>query len=573
MLLGFTMKAQDYTLEFYAGDFMYGTPLDSVQITNVTQNTTLTIGGSDVLNLRGVVGVENPKNEQNFTLYPNPSTDETRVVFTMPNSGRAIAEVFDLTGKRLALFEQHLSSGLQTFMLKNFGKGVFVFSLTVEETSFSQKFVSNGTKAGSAEISLISSEQTNSEQLKSQKEIIQMQYNEGDALKFVGYSGRFISQVNEVSDFVTAQTISLAFQFYNGDYYISGDTSPLSHFGTFGKMKQTYNEFDQSLRTGFNELMLPISADAAGFQIVTMINGNLQYLNIVTSEQVILAGENSQIHGNVTMGTFSFSSEPTTVFTVPSDGLYNIVIDETTQKFAIVPVSYFGVIGGAVASGWGSDMQLETLTPFNFERWDFELTDVIFNDDTFKFRYSNGWKVILQDGTNGDGLSINTNFGGDIEGVLPDLSPQLIPGGQDFAITEQQVGVYTVRITWTLEGGLVATMTKTADYVVPFPEKLYIIGDAVTAGCTWDWNSSTDYVEMQAIGSGVYQITTELIQNGRIFIAGQAYWNPIAYNYNYFSSIDNVFVDSSNIEFIGTTGNYTVTVDLNTKTVTAIAAK
>ena len=83
--------------------------------------------------------------------------------------------------------------------------------------------------------------------------------------------------------------------------------------------------------------------------------------------------------------------------------------------------------------------------------------------------------------------------------------------------------------------------------------------------------------EVEVVGTAfqVFEMVAK-ITNGETFrFFAQADWNPNSYNYPYFSSVDTNFENANdgdkNFKFIGTTGWYKVTVNLNTKTVTSTA--
>ncbi len=127
-----------------------------------------------------------------------------------------------------------------------------------------------------------------------------------------------------------------------------------------------------------------------------------------------------------------------TKFTVPEDGLYHVVYDETLNK-VVVAKAEWGIIGGATVAGWGGSTALPLEGTFSKTAMTFKATEVILTVGDFKFRYSNGWKIVLD----GELVRVNTNFGGAVNA--------LVPGGGNIANTEN--GIYTVKVMWTIENG------------------------------------------------------------------------------------------------------------------------
>ncbi|MCZ4694740.1 SusF/SusE family outer membrane protein [Ancylomarina euxinus] len=101
--------------------------------------------------------------------------------------------------------------------------------------------------------------------------------------------------------------------------------------------------------------------------------------------------------------------------------------------------------------------------------------------------------------------------------------------------------------------------------------RIYMVGGAVPAG----WNPG-DAVEMLNIAPNVYRATTTFAVD-RFRFLGQKDWSPVSYNFPFFTgSVDNNFENArqadredgdENLWFKGSPGEYTITVDLNTKSI------
>jgi hypothetical protein len=118
-------------------------------------------------------------------------------------------------------------------------------------------------------------------------------------------------------------------------------------------------------------------------------------------------------------------------------------------------------------------------TTFNLTKMEFEATDVLMLKNDWKFRYSNGWKINIDTefdlGGGKKGIKANSNLGGTVAA--------LTAGGANIANTVY--GLYKFTLTYEVGKGFTATQTKTGDGppLAEYPEKLYMIGDAVGG---WD---------------------------------------------------------------------------------------
>jgi hypothetical protein len=237
--------------------------------------------------------------------------------------------------------------------------------------------------------------------------------------------------------------------------YVMGAGTALTTYDIKGLMKATRNEVTQTDRPALMELFVAVKAGADGFNIV-IVNGTTKTTYGPGTDFAVVA----EADRNVDEPKLDFWRgsyvETTTPFTVTADGLYHIVIDTEIGKCIIVPVQYWGLIGAATPGGWGGDTQIPA-GAFDLNTITFEVADVVMTKADFKFRYSGGWKVILDtEYDNGGGvlgLKVNSNYGGAVDA--------LVPGGANIA--NETSGIYTAKMVWTLGSGYVATMTKTGD--------------------------------------------------------------------------------------------------------------
>ncbi|MGE0088238.1 MAG: hypothetical protein AB7S50_02035 [Bacteroidales bacterium] len=269
--------------------------------------------------------------------------------------------------------------------------------------------------------------------------------------------------------------------------YIMGDATALDTYNTDGRFAVTKNEVIQEDRASLYEKYIAISATGT-FKIMKVTGALKTQYGPGTDFAVVGAADRDNEEPQVDFWRGSYT-ENTTEFSVPADGLYHVVIDTELGKIAIIPVNW-GLIGAATPGGWTDDTELPQGT-FSKESITFSKTNVEMRQNEFKYRYSGGWKVILDTvvdlGSGKKGVKVNTNFGGAIN--------ELVPGGSNINFTAP--GIYTMNVSWTLSDGTTASATKTGD--LSFTDWSDVVFDvfgtgvdptgtgAVVDASTWAW--------------------------------------------------------------------------------------
>ncbi|TFH47735.1 MAG: SusF/SusE family outer membrane protein, partial [Bacteroidia bacterium] len=114
------------------------------------------------------------------------------------------------------------------------------------------------------------------------------------------------------------------------------------------------------------------------------------------------------------------------------------------------------------------------------------------------------------------------------------------------------------------------TEAKITPYATTFPP-IYMTGGA-TGG--WNWDLYT-YKELRSSAPNVYETVAKFINGEAFRFFKQADWNPVSWNYPYFTTVSSEFENAvdgdSNFRFVGTTGYFKVTVNMTTKTVSMVA--
>ncbi len=259
--------------------------------------------------------------------------------------------------------------------------------------------------------------------------------------------------------------------------YVKGAGTALTDYKTEGLLQVTRNEVTQENRASLVELFVAVKAGAEGFNIVEVTGGKPKTYGPGADFKVVAEADRDVDEPKVDFWRGSYA-ESTTPFTVPADGLYHIVLDKELKKIVVAPVVW-GVIGGASPGGWGTSTPMPAA--FNLNKMEFAVEDLVMLKNEWKFRYNDGWKIILDKdfdlGGGKKGIKVNTNLGGAVNA--------LVPGGAN--IVNEVYAKYKVTLTWELGKAWVATYTKTGEAppLAEYPAEMFMIGDGVG---TWDWS-------------------------------------------------------------------------------------
>ncbi|MEA3450340.1 MAG: hypothetical protein U9Q83_00385, partial [Bacteroidota bacterium] len=299
--------------------------------------------------------------------------------------------------------------------------------------------------------------------------------------------------------------------------YVAGDATADTALNIKALMSTTRNEVLQETRSTLYELYIALDG-SKGFNIVVVEGG--ESTTYGPGADFALVAEEDLDNEEPQAGLWKGSYEETnTQFQVADDGLYHVIIDTELGKAAIAKVEW-GVIGGATPGGWGGNTVL-TESAFDLENMTFETAGMILVIDQFKFRYSDGWKIILDtvvDLGGGDkGVKVNTNFGGTVDA--------LVPGGDNIENTVN--GIYTVTMDWVYGVGMTASLVKTGTYTPPtYPDSLYIVGDATAYGWAFPDDGAFHKAADAAANEGIFWKICHISDAGAFKISAKDWGVP-----------------------------------------------
>jgi len=193
------IKAQDYQISFTGSG--QSTNVDSVFVENLTQGTTLVLLGSDILHLVGTLDiVDQSVTSNNLHIYPNPISETSKLSFYTEQADDVKIEIYDISGKLIALQSNKVQQGINVFEISGFTKGIYTANITTSAWQKSLGFISVNDKSHRVSITSVSDFmiEPQTKLLKSTKSLVQMQYNDGETLLFTVFADDYSRVITTV---------------------------------------------------------------------------------------------------------------------------------------------------------------------------------------------------------------------------------------------------------------------------------------------------------------------------------------------------------------------------------------
>ncbi len=183
------IQAQDYQISFTGSG--QSTTVDSIHVKNLTQGTTLTLNGDDVLYLVINVGINSMNdNQNNLKIYPNPMMESTFVEFVSSNAGQVCIEIYNEMGVLTTKQSRWVQQGSQRFEISGLKEGIHTVNVSSADWKCATKLISLGNNQGNISINhqSTSAGSVHENVLKNTKALVQMQYNDGETILFKGFA-------------------------------------------------------------------------------------------------------------------------------------------------------------------------------------------------------------------------------------------------------------------------------------------------------------------------------------------------------------------------------------------------
>jgi uncharacterized protein (TIGR02145 family) len=203
-------QSQNYLISFTASG--QSNTIETIEVKNISQQTTLTLNGNDTLHLMGVVGInEVQSNGGRIQVYPNPALDHFHLEFYNPSPGISVIEVYDITGNQIIQYSMLLTQDLHSFRLSGLKSGAFMLKVNLPTLQLTQRIISIAKVTALPVLTYYgvsnSAIKSNLEGRKSGS--VMMQYNEGERLLFEAVSGEY----SHKKSMIPTENLSLDFEF------------------------------------------------------------------------------------------------------------------------------------------------------------------------------------------------------------------------------------------------------------------------------------------------------------------------------------------------------------------------
>ncbi len=211
--------SQNYNISFGASGA--STTVGTVKVENLTQNTTITLNGNDILHL-GTVGInETEYNINNPMIYPNPMQGKAELSFNTEQDGDIQITFNDISGKEVLDKSNTYTKGNHRFQLNGLKQGMYLVNIKSETYSYSLKLISqNSNQNETVVIEYLGCEYVTQGKLKNTNTTVNMPYNNGDRLLFKGTSGNYSNIITDIP--TSNKTITFSFtactDFDNNNY-------------------------------------------------------------------------------------------------------------------------------------------------------------------------------------------------------------------------------------------------------------------------------------------------------------------------------------------------------------------
>lgn len=253
---------------------------------------------------------------------------------------------------------------------------------------------------------------------------------------------------------------------------------------------------------------------------------------------------------DILLGMGLTPEEPTEVelrvISVINGNVEPVISNTITVTLSAYATSFPPIWGrGAALKGWGSSWPGEEVEWQSSEFRKYETIAYFTNNETFRWFGQQDWSPV----------SYNYPY-------FTTVSPVFVNGndGDSNLRVAGASGWYRVGVDLT---------AKTVTAVAVDEPLMYMTGAGIGG---WNQPGTGVSIKMTYIKPGVFQADANFVSGADWRFFGQADWNPVSYNYPFFTSVPDYFGNAndgdSNFRVLGESGTKKVTVDINEKTVT-----
>jgi uncharacterized protein (TIGR02145 family) len=188
-----SVQAQDYRIGFSGTGT--ASSVESVVVENLTQDTSITMNGGDILHLVKTVGIGSPGNPavKVISVFPNPCSSGCRLSISLPEATEISIGISDMAGRELIRFNRTQVQMTESYEIKGLNTGTYAVTLETKNGRFAEKLICSSPSTGPMVLNHLGGQAA--QMPMNNQGIVQMQYNDGDQLLFKCFSGDFTTVV------------------------------------------------------------------------------------------------------------------------------------------------------------------------------------------------------------------------------------------------------------------------------------------------------------------------------------------------------------------------------------------
>ncbi len=186
--------------------------IETIKVLNTTNRESVILNGTDTLHLVKTVGLKpNHVTNASVKVFPNPTLHSSRIEFFNSRSGNVSLEFLELSGKVLKAINQNLPQGRHAFELQGMGAGVFLIKIRTQEAIHIERLVSHAQAFGEPGVQYlgIMNQVHRQDNEKSSRNIVTMDYVDGERLLITGFSGPYTHTLSVIPN--QSQNIDIPF--------------------------------------------------------------------------------------------------------------------------------------------------------------------------------------------------------------------------------------------------------------------------------------------------------------------------------------------------------------------------
>ncbi|MDD4149668.1 MAG: FISUMP domain-containing protein, partial [Bacteroidales bacterium] len=198
-------NAQNFQISFTGSGF--SDIVDSVEIYNFTQGTSLTVDGTDIVDFEvldpSFIGSNYSSSDNDIKVFPNPMENGCQLEFRQYSEGLCQIFIVDIAGRIILSENKYLIQGIHKFRISELTTGIYFIGVNTPDKNYATKIISNSNTHKLGSITYLASIDLRESTVipKNTKVVVEMQFLPGDLILFKGMSGNYATViVSEITE-------------------------------------------------------------------------------------------------------------------------------------------------------------------------------------------------------------------------------------------------------------------------------------------------------------------------------------------------------------------------------------